>query len=115
MTNTKLTAVVELFIGIVATVISVVAEEGFTDACEVIALPLTLGTSCNSQHANVDRKITTCNLIRFVSKITDVRLTAFLFVLIIVFLGTVLDAVTLLGDVDARSVPARVLVALETR
>ena len=31
------------------------------------------------------------------------------------FLGTVLDAVTLLGDVDARSVPARVLVALETR
>ena len=54
-------------------------------------------------------------MIRFVSKITDVRLTAFLFVLIIVFLGTVLDAVTLLGDVDARSVPARVLVALETR
>ena len=56
MINTKLTAVVELFIGIIATIISVVADEGFCDALEVIALPLTLGASCNSRHANVVRK-----------------------------------------------------------
>ena len=46
---------------------------------------------------------------------TDVRLTAFYSVFIVVFLGTVLDAVTFLGNVDARSVAARILVALETR
>ena len=46
------TAVVEHFIGKVATIISVVAEKRLTDALEVVAFPLTRGASCNSQHAN---------------------------------------------------------------
>ena len=43
------TAVVEHFIGKVATIISVVAEKRLADALEVVALPLALRASYNRQ------------------------------------------------------------------
>ena len=52
LTRAARTAVVEHFIGKVATIIVVVAETRLADALEVIALPLTRRASYNSQHDN---------------------------------------------------------------